>query len=156
MSELTQEIEKEEGMYVYDKKIECPVCMKEFTTKIVKTGKARFKGSEMDLRPIYEGVDTIKYDVYMCPHCGYSAVSREFNNITHSQRKTLMEEIGSKYAGISGGHDEIYSYDEAVVRYKMALLTAIKKPAKLSECAYLCLKLSWLYRSMSEEKIEEH
>lgn len=44
MSELTQEIEKEEGMYVYDKKIECPVCMKEFTTKIVKTGKARFKG----------------------------------------------------------------------------------------------------------------
>ena len=76
MSELTQEIEKEEGMYVYDKKIECPVCMKEFTTKIVKTGKARFKGSEMDLRPIYEGVDTIKYDVYMCPHCGYSAVSR--------------------------------------------------------------------------------
>ena len=140
MSELTQEIEKEEGMYVYDKKIECPVCMKEFTTKIVKTGKARFKGSEMDLRPIYEGVDTIKYDVYMCPHCGYSAVSREFN----------------KYAGISGGHDEIYSYDEAVVRYKMALLTAIKKPAKLSECAYLCLKLSWLYRSMSEEKIEEH
>lgn len=74
----------------------------------------------------------------------------------HSQRKTLMEEIGSKYAGISGGHDEIYSYDEAVVRYKMALLTAIKKPAKLSECAYLCLKLSWLYRSMSEEKIEEH
>lgn len=116
MSELTQEIEKEEGMYVYDKKIECPVCMKEFTTKIVKTGKARFKGSEMDLRPIYEGVDTIKYDVYMCPHCGYSAVSREFNNITHSQRKTLMEEIGSKYAGISGGHDEIYSYDEAVVR----------------------------------------
>ena len=39
MSELTQEIEKEEGMYVYDKKIECPVCMKEFTTKIVKTGK---------------------------------------------------------------------------------------------------------------------
>lgn len=156
MSELTQEIEKEEGMYVYDKKIECPVCMKEFTTKIVKTGKARFKGSEMDLRPIYEGVDTIKYDVYMCPHCGYSAVSREFNNITHSQRKTLMEEIGSKYAGISGGHDEIYSYDEAFVRYKMALLTAIKKPAKLSECAYLCLKLSWLYRSMSEEKIEEH
>ena len=102
MSELTQEIEKEEGMYVYDKKIECPVCMKEFTTKIVKTGKARFKGSEMDLRPIYEGVDTIKYDVYMCPHCGYSAVSREFNNITPSQRKTLMEEIGSKYAGAHG------------------------------------------------------
>ena len=44
MSELTQEIEKEEGMYVYDKKIECPVCMKEFTTKIVKTGKADLRG----------------------------------------------------------------------------------------------------------------
>lgn len=73
MSELTQEIEKEEGMYVYDKKIECPVCMKEFTTKIVKTGKARFKGSEMDLRPIYEGVDTIKYDVYMCRTDVYAA-----------------------------------------------------------------------------------
>ena len=148
--------EKQESVYLYDKKITCAVCNKEFITKQVRTGKARFKGTNEILKPIYTGIDCTKYDVIMCPHCGYSAVSREFNNITHSQRKTLMEEIGSKYAGISGGHDEIYSYDEAVVRYKMALLTAIKKPAKLSECAYLCLKLSWLYRSMSEEKIEEH
>ena len=157
MSELTQEIEKEEGMFVYDKKIECPICNREFTTKVVKTGKARFKGSEMDLRPLYEGVDTIKYDIYMCPHCGYAAVSREFNNVTPSQRKLLKSEIGDKYAGVSDEHESsIYSYDEAIVRYKMALLTALKKPAKLSECAYLCLKLSWLYRSQGEETIEKH
>ena len=145
------------SMYIFDKTDQNVMYVgRNLKQSMVRTGKARFKGSEMDLRPIYEGVDTIKYDVYMCPHCGYSAVSREFNNITPSQRKTLMEEIGSKYAGVSVEYDGIYSYDEAVVRYKMALLTAIKKPAKLSECAYLCLKLSWLYRSMSEEKIEEH
>ena len=33
----------------------------------------------------------------------------------------------------------------------MALLTAMTKPARGSEQAYLCLKLAWLYRGAAEE-----
>jgi uncharacterized protein (DUF2225 family) len=137
-------------MFIYDKKIVCPVCNKEFTTKQVKTGKARFVGSEEDLRPIYTGIDTVKYDVWFCPHCGYASVAREFNNLTQNQIRNIRENISAKYTGTTND-TEIYSYDIAIHRYKMALLTTMVKPDRLSESAYLCLKLSWLYRGAAQE-----
>lgn len=141
--------ESTEKTYIFDKKLDCPVCGKSFTAKVVKTGKARFVGTDMDLRPRYTGIDTIKYDVYMCPKCGYAAVSREFPHMTLLQKKNIKDEISSKFEGVTENGD-YYTYDDAILRYKMALLTSIKKPTKLSECAYLCLKLAWLYRSVGE------
>ncbi len=139
----------EEASYIYDRNMECPVCDKKFVTSQVRTGKARFIGSDDDLRPRYSKIDTIKYDVCMCPYCGYAAVMRDYPNVSENQRKVLRANIGSKYNAmmIDTG---VYSYDTAIRRYKMALLTATVKPAKLSEAAYLCLKLSWLYKGKIE------
>ena len=124
----------EEAQYIYDKKINCPVCGKAFTTSQVKTGKARFLGSDEDLRPLYSKIDTIKYDVCMCPYCGYAAVLRDYENVSDNQIRTLRAEIGDKYnAGIID--TGVYSYDTAIRRYKMALLTATVKHAKLSEAS---------------------
>ncbi len=136
--------------YIFDKNVECPICGKKFATKVVKTGRARFAGSDMDLRPRYTGVDSVKYDVYMCPKCGYAAGQREFTNVTAKQKEILKEEVCSKFEGTPAPEGDIYTYDNAIVRYKMALLVAIKKPSKLSECAFLCLKISWLYRGIAE------
>lgn len=140
----------EELSLIFDKKYSCPICNQEFSAKQVKTGKARFLGTDQDLRPRYSGIDTIKYDVLLCPHCGYGAVSREFNNVTAKQRQNIAEQIGSRFQGMVM-EEGIYTYDAALHRYKMALLTAMTKPAKLSECSYLCLKLAWLYRGAYEE-----
>lgn len=141
---------KDESSYVFDKSMNCPICDRDFKTKQVKTGKARFLGTEEDLRPKYSGIDTIKYDVCMCPHCGYAAMIREFNNVTPKQRTLLKESIGSKYTPIDS-NESFYTYDIAVKRYKMALLTAMTKPSRGSEQAYLCLKLAWLYRGAAED-----
>ncbi len=135
--------------FIFDKKVECPVCGGSFTSKVVKTGRSRFIGTDMDLRPRYTGIDTVKYDVYMCPKCGYAAVAREFTNMSPRQKQMLKDEVCSKFQGVQEA-DEIYTYDNAILRYKMALLCAIKKPSKLSECAFLCLKLAWLYRGVRE------
>ena len=141
---------KDESTYVFDKSMNCPVCDSDFKTKQVKTGKARFLGTEADLRPLYSGIDTIKYDVCLCPKCGYASTLREFNNVTPKQRALLKEMIGSKYTAMEDSAD-YYTYDIAIKRYKMALLTAMTKPARGSEQAYLCLKLAWLYRGAAEE-----
>ena len=136
--------------FLLDKKYDCPICLKTFKTKQVKTGRARFIGTDEDLRPRYKDVDTIKYDVLFCPYCGYSALLREFNNVTTKQKQLIREGIANKFKGVS--HDgETYSYEDAIYRYKMAILTAMVKPSKLSEVAYLALKLSWLYRGAKEE-----
>ena len=145
---------QEESAYIFEKKMECPICFKEFSAKQVKTGKARFIGTDDDLRPIHSGVDTVKYDVLFCPLCGYAAVSREFTNITSRQRKNILEGIANKFVGVENP-EGAYSYDDAIYRYKMAILTAMVKPSKLSEGAYLALKLSWLYRGALEELKEQ-
>ncbi|SDN24931.1 DUF2225 domain-containing protein [Lachnospira pectinoschiza] len=144
-----------ESDLIFDKKCKCAACNADFTYKQVRTGKARFIGTDDDLRPRYSNIDTVKYDVIMCPVCGYSAVSREFDIVSDSQRIHLNEVIGSKFAGVDMSNKPFYTYDDAIVRYKMALLTAINKlPAKLSECAFLCLKLSWLYEGRLEQILD--
>ena len=66
--------QKKETDYIFDKTIKCDVCGKEFKTKQVRTGKARFIGTDDILKPLYEGIDTCKYDIIMCPHCGMQPV----------------------------------------------------------------------------------
>jgi len=143
--------------YIFNKRIVCEICNHEFTSKVVKTGKSRFLGTDEDLRPKYSNLDTIKYDVYMCPYCGYAAVAREFTNVTPKQRVLLKNELSNKYAMNYDISQELdyYDYDIAIKRYKMALFIANKKPSKISERAYLCLKLAWLNRSMYEEILED-
>ena len=74
-----------EADYIFDKNMECPVCGRSFKTKKVRAGKARFLGTDSDLRPLHEGVDTVKYDAVVCLHCGYASLERVFTNVTEKQ-----------------------------------------------------------------------
>ena len=49
----------EEQDYLFDKTYTCPVCEKSFKSKTVKSGKARMIGTDQDLRPTFEGVDSL-------------------------------------------------------------------------------------------------
>lgn len=139
----------QEQDFLFDKTFTCPICDKEFKTRTVKIGKAKLIGTDMDLRPKYEHVDLLKYDIIMCPSCGYAALSRYFKFITSPQAKRIKEAISSKFKPITE-YKEIYTYDEALERYKLTLANAIVKAAKPSEKAYICLKTAWLLRGKGE------
>lgn len=138
-----------ESDFIFDKKIQCPVCDNEFKAKTVKTGKPRLIGSDSDLRPKYSGIDSIKYDAIVCPHCGYAALSRYFGYMTTAQANLIKENVSSKFKKQPESGDT-YSYDEAINRHKLALFNSVVKKAKVSERAYTCLKLAWLYRGKRE------
>ena len=133
--------------YLLKKEMECPVCDSKFPVLLVKTGKAKMIGQEFDLRPRHEGVDTIKYDVVSCPNCGYSAMTKAFGPLSSTQRKWVREAVCDNYRGETPVDRTTYSYEEAVDRYKLALVCAMARRAKLSEKSYICLKLSWLRRT---------
>ncbi len=139
----------EEKSLVYDKNFECPVCKNNFTAKIMKSGKARLLGTDADMRPRHDGIDSVKYDVELCPHCGYAALSKFFPNITGSQAKLIRENISPKVRPRSFDGD-IYTYEEAMERYKLALVNVVVKKGKASEKAYVCLKSAWLIRGYVE------
>lgn len=139
---------------IYDKSYDCPVCDGKFSAKIVKTGKAKLIGTDQDLRAKYDGIDPIKYDVLLCPACGYAALSRYFTNITSAQAKLVKEKI-SQAVHMSSYQDEVYSYERALERYKLTLVNAVVKKARASEKAYICLKSAWLLRGYAESLQEE-
>lgn len=138
-----------ESDFLFDKTQECPVCYKQFKVKTMKVGKAKLSHTDMDLRPIYEHIEPLKYDVMVCPHCGYAALSRYFKNIAPSQGKLIKENISAGYQG-NETESDAYTYEEALERYKLCLANAIVKRGKASEKAYICLKTSWLLRSQAE------
>ncbi len=138
-----------EESLLFDKTHKCPVCDSEFKCKMVRTGKAKLVSQDMDLRPKYQGIDPLKYDAILCPVCGYASLNRYFNFVMSSQAKQIKEQISStfKYTSENG---KTYSYDEAITRHKMALLNTVVKRGKVSERAYTCLKLAWLFRGKRE------
>ncbi len=141
--------EEKELEMLLDKSHTCPVCDNSFKNKTVRTGKARLTGIDLDLRQSFEDIEPLKYDVISCPKCGFSAVSRFFVPLTPVSRKNVKEKIGANFkpqeepAGI-------YSYEQAIQRYKLALANDMVRNAKASEKAYTCLRAAWLCRSYKD------
>ncbi len=135
--------------FLFDKTQNCPICDCEFKSKTVKIGKAKLIGTDLDLRPKYENIDMLKYDVISCPKCGYTSLSRYFKFLTAPQAKKIQEQITKTFKP-QKETSEIYTYDQALERYKLTLANAIVKQAKPSEKAYICLKAAWLIRGKAE------
>lgn len=138
-----------EADFLFDKSYVCPVCGETFKSKTVKIGKVKLLSADSDLRPKYQLVDSLKYDAVMCPACGYAALNRFFNYMTSIQAKAVKANISAKFKRPEETGD-IYTYDDAIMRHKLALLNAIVTNAKFSEKAYTCLKLAWLCRGHYE------
>lgn len=138
-----------EAEHLYDKSYTCPVCDKAFKSKTMKSNRARLLSTDMDLRPVHQDIDSVKYDVVACPHCGYAVLARYFGPLSKMQVNKIKEAITSQYTK-SDKRNKVYSYDTAIERSKLALLSSVIKGAKDSEKAYVCLKIAWLFRGKAE------
>lgn len=149
-----KEVQIKETDFLFSKKIRCVVCREEFNVKIVKNAKIRRLQPDFDLRPRFQHIDTLKYDVYSCPHCGYAAISRSFDHLTKGQIQLVKDNICANFNESSEEEPETYDYKMAIGRYSQALQCAKAKRAKTSEVAYTCLKISWMYRSLADDMPE--
>ncbi|MBQ8668008.1 MAG: DUF2225 domain-containing protein [Lachnospiraceae bacterium] len=153
VEEPKEEAPFDENDVLFDKSAECPVCGKKFTFRAVRTGKARPIGQDPDLRTKYEKFDPAKYDVVVCPYCGYAVLTKYFTSLPAAQVKLLREGIGGKVHGVA--NNPILSYDDAIQRYQLALASSIVKHAKDSEKAFVCLKMAWVIRGKKESITED-
>lgn len=145
--------EMQEEDYLFDKSYECPVCYAAIKARTVRTAKARLVRTDMDLRPVYEKFEPLKYDVIICPVCGYAVTSRYFGGLVGFQKEAIKEVISAAYHPTE--EKATYTYEEALERYKLSLASAVVKKARASEKAYICLKSGWLLRSMWENLDEQ-
>lgn len=140
-----------EASFLLEKAIRCTVCDKVFKTKMIKNGRIKRLEPDFDLRPRFQYIDTLKYDISSCPFCGYTAMNRYFEHLTSAQIKMVKEQVCANFkAEVSQELPAEYDYDTAVQRYKLALYNTMAKKGKTSEKAYTCLKIAWLLRGKAE------
>lgn len=137
--------------YIFDKKMTCVVCDKPFTTKILKSNRARRLESDADLRPRYENIDTLKYGICSCPNCGYSAMHSAFSHVSSRQINNIKEQVCVHFLPEDRSSWTSYTYDQAIRMHAMALQCAEAKMAKNGEKAYLHMLMAWLYREKQKE-----
>lgn len=139
--------------YLFLKNFECPLCDMKFKFPVLKSGRARRKEPDVDLRPRYENIDANKYDVVSCPKCAFTAMPRYFGHLLPRQKKLIREEFCDKIQVIPVSEFKelrTIDYDTAIELYKLALYSTVVKKGAVSERAYTCLKISWLLRGKVE------
>lgn len=143
-----------EEEFLFEKSIRCKVCDYLFKTKMVKNGRLKRLEPDKDLRPKFQYIDTLKYDITSCPVCGYTAMNRYFDHLTAGQAKLVREQISAQFYKGTDEEPATYTYDMAIDRYKLTLANDVVKKARASEKAYTCLKLSWVLRGKAAEMPE--
>lgn len=138
---------------IYDKKITCPVCGCEFTSKVVKSSSIRIESKDSDFFIRYLGANPYFFDVWVCEECGYAAMKSDFSNIKSYEKEVIENEISAKWKPRS--FEEINSPKEAIEKYKLALITAVTLKKKSSTLAFILLRLAWMYRLLENERNEQ-
>ncbi|MDP4092769.1 MAG: DUF2225 domain-containing protein [Bacillota bacterium] len=138
---------------LYNKKIECPVCMSQFEATKVRTKAIKVASRDADFCVYYEGTNPMFYDIQVCENCGYAASSDKFEQLGDSDRKKIKENISPRWNKRSFAGER--NIDAAIETFKLALLNLHVRNAKNSEKARICLRIAWMYRLKKDEKEKE-
>ncbi|KXZ39295.1 hypothetical protein SAMN05661008_00986 [Alkalithermobacter thermoalcaliphilus JW-YL-7 = DSM 7308] len=138
---------------LYDKKVKCPICSNIFTTKKVRTSAIRTLKRDSDLCIHYKTVNPYFYAVFVCPKCGYAATENRFLSIKRAEIDIIKDNIMLKWTYRDFGGER--GIDEAIVTHKLALYQADLLCKDKFYIGNICLKIAWLYRYISDEKMED-
>lgn len=129
---------------LYDKKVVCLYCAKEFTSKQVRSSAVKMIKQDSDYCTYYQGENPLYYDVFVCPYCGFAFTS-SFSRLTPANRQTLEKEYFAKLPEIPDlCHNR--NIHQALQAYKWAALTSYLVGEKSIITANLFLRIAWLYR----------
>ncbi|MBV1818100.1 DUF2225 domain-containing protein [Anaerosalibacter bizertensis] len=138
---------------LYDKKVQCPVCNQEFITNKVRTSKLRLIKRDSDFLTYYEGENPIKYNVFVCQHCGYASMEDKFHNINSKEKKIILDKVSSKWnkRSFSGRR----SIEKSIEAYKLSLYCGQLLNFEKYNLANICLRTAWLYRIKKDSNEEK-
>lgn len=135
---------------LYNKRVICPVCSKEFDVTKVKSKACKVVSRDSDFCVHYEGINPIFYDVWICEFCGYAAQAEKFEEIPSRDAEIILKNIAPRWNKRSFAGER--TVDSALEAFKLALLNLQIRKAKSSEIARICLRIAWLYRINKDER----
>ncbi len=139
---------------IMQREYDCPICGARFKAPRPRMAKLTTIGYDKDLRPYYEGIDIVNYEVVVCTSCGFTALHDSFLNFDSfyvERTKIGLKEVSVQKMYLT----EIINQD-AIDRYISAIMLLEYKKAPASEYYYLFSRLSWVYRTYDDDDALEN
>ncbi len=139
---------------LYDKKVKCPICASEYTTKKIRSRFIKVEKIEPDFFTHYkdQALNPMLYEINVCPKCGYSYADSFSSTFPHGSKDLIKAQITSNWS------EQDYSgkrqIKQAISTYKLAILSGALKEEKSVVMAGLCIRLAWLYRTIGNPEEE--
>lgn len=140
---------------LYESKITCICCDTVFMTTRVRPSFKKATSVDSDFCGHYEnGINPDFYVVRVCPSCGFASTENGLDKLSDKQKKNYYERIGVNW---KGGQDfgGARTSEQAMVAYKLALLSAQATDTKDRIVAGLLHHIAWLYRYENNEQEEQ-
>jgi hypothetical protein len=117
------------------------------------------KKRDMDLKPIYKGINPLKFSLITCPHCYFTFNEKDLEDIkkeikeTHfSKIKEYLDSLSEKdMKGLDNYDTKNLDFYKKQIVIASEIYSILEKPFEVSR---LLLKLSWVYREEQDEKRE--
>ncbi|MBH5317483.1 DUF2225 domain-containing protein [Paenibacillus sp. GSMTC-2017] len=139
---------------LYESKISCICCETVFITTRVRPSFKKATAVDSDFCGHYaKGTNPEFYVVRVCPKCGFASTENGFSSLSEVQRKSYYERIGNNWRGQNFSGER--SIEEAMMSYKLALLTAQVTDSKDRVIASILHHIAWLYRYQNNETEEK-
>ena len=141
-----------EAKELFDKAMDCPCCKGKFITKKVRSSRLRLEKRDEDFLNHYKTENPIKYNIFVCPNCGYAAYENKYESIKENEMNIIQANITLNWVQRDFG--EVRNNQQAIEAYKLALLQGSMLGYSKLELANICLNIGWLNR-MDENEEEE-
>lgn len=148
-----QKIDKGHFKFLFDKRISCPICEKDFSIYQIRRSKLKLIENRRDFRKVYEGFDESWYDIWVCPHCHYANFHYEFFKVSGLQKLNLKQTL--LLVDHQTGKREMLkkNYGQVFQDYYLALACKTVMKSSSYEMARLWLRLAWLYQDCNHNEM---
>ncbi|HWI55090.1 MAG TPA: DUF2225 domain-containing protein [Desulfobacteria bacterium] len=136
--------------FLFQKKIQCPVCGQSFNAPMVRSTKLRLQCIDADFRQRYMGFEPLWYLIWVCPHCYYANFNYQFTQIPPDIRKSLLDAFMKLREKMFFAYTSPRDIDQVFVAYYLALNCITKIRPDAEQIGRIWLRLSWLYQDMGD------
>ena len=131
----------------------CPCCKVKFTTKKIRTSRLRLEKRDADFLNYYKTENPIKYNIFVCPNCGYAAYEKKYETIKRDGMDIIQANITLNWEQRDFGG--VRSNQQALETYKLALLQGSMLAYSKLELGNICLNIGWLNRIEEDDEEEK-
>lgn len=133
---------------LYDKKLTCMFCEREFRSKQVRSSRTRVIKQDSDYCMYYDGENPLFYEAFVCPFCGF-AFTKSFTPLSGGKREIIDKEYIQKLNKVPNLCGK-RTYEEAIRALNLASLVSYLKEENEAITGNLFLRIAWIYRYENE------